>query len=55
MNKLFCVVFKHNGVVCGYRNFWNEWEALEYMKTQKQYWKFRVVEDNDIHKIWEGV
>ena len=55
MNKLYCIIFKHNGVPCGYRNFWNEKDAIDFMKTQKEYWKFIIVEDNDSHKIWKGV
>lgn len=61
MNKLFVVKFMYrnkysNGeFVIACKNFWNQQDALKEIEAVKPFgWRFKVVENNDIHKIWEG-
>lgn len=56
MNKLYVVRFVFRGIVLENHNFWNEKEALNKIcEYGKSGWKFNVAENNEAHKIWEGV
>lgn len=54
MNKLYCIRFVIRGCVM-YRNFWRENAAREAICEAIGYgWKVELVENNDVHKIWEA-
>lgn len=57
MNKLYSVNFLMKGKVWETRNFWSNEEAVKFIKGNwhHKYWNFKVVCDNDIHKIWYAV
>lgn len=57
MNKLYSVNFLIKGRIWETRNFWSNEEAMKFIQGHwhHSFWKFKVVEDNDIHKIWYAV
>ncbi len=57
MNKLYSVNFLMKGRIWETRNFWSNEEAMKFIQGHwhHRFWKFNVVEDNDVHKIWYAV
>lgn len=54
MNKLFIIRFLFpTGDCISTWSAWDEEVALENIRKNPE-WTFTVVEDNDIHKIWEA-
>ena len=54
MNKLYIIKFLlPNGYFINTWSAWNEKNILEKIKKNPE-WKFKVVENNDIHKIWHA-
>ena len=56
MNKLYVIRIIHqpSGIVLSTFNYWNEADAINKMRMYIPDWSFEVIENNDIHKIWEG-
>lgn len=53
MNKLYVIKFMIHGIVISVKSFWNHDNAVSYMYgCGNDAWKFKLVENNDIHKIW---
>ena len=53
MNKLFIVKFTIHGQVISVKSFWSNIAALNYMEgCGNDTWRFKLEENNDIHKIW---
>ena len=53
MNKLFVIKFMIRDIVVSVKNFWNDDDAVSYMcGCGNDAWKFKLEENNDIHKIW---
>ena len=54
MNKLYSVNFLMEGKIWETRNFWSNAEAVRFIQGHwhHTFWKFKVVCDNDVHKIW---
>ena len=57
MNKLYSVNFLMKGRIWETRNFWSNEEAMKFIQGNwhHRFWKFNIVEDNEIHKIWYAV
>lgn len=53
MNKLYVVRFMYGEFNLSTRNFWNLHEAIQTMQEYSDV-KFTEIENNDIHRIWEG-
>lgn len=53
MNKLYVVRFMYGEFNLSTRNFWNLYEAIQTMQEYSDV-KFTEIENNDIHRIWEG-
>jgi len=54
MNKLYVIRFliNHDYVISTWYG-WNQEDADDKMQKNSE-WTFSLVEDNDIHKIWEA-
>lgn len=55
MNKLYVIRFTlKNGYIISTWTTWTEKAALEKIRKNPE-WTFKVVEDNETHKIWSAV
>lgn len=54
MNKLYSVKYSYRGILLKIKNFWNEADAVKFMKENGKDWKYKLVEDTESNKIWEA-